>query len=181
MSGIGFTAWPRIFLSTGLLLVSLQLRAEPVIEAGFSPEGSAQQLVIRTLHNARDSIRLMGYTFTSPEVVRELIAARARGVDVQVVLDEEGNRGRSSQAAMNSMAGAGIPLRTVSSYRLMHDKVIITDGNTVTTGSFNFTRAAARANSENVLVVSDMPELAQRYLAHWQSRWNAGQERMLPY
>ncbi|KAF1366640.1 phosphatidylserine/phosphatidylglycerophosphate/cardiolipin synthase-like enzyme [Yokenella regensburgei] len=123
----------------------------------------------------------MGYTFTSPEVVRELIAARARGVDVQVVLDEEGNRGRSSQAAINSIAGAGIPLRTVSSYRLMHDKVIITDGNTVTTGSFNFTRAAAQSNSENVLVVSDMPKLAQRYLAHWQSRWNAGQERMLPY
>jgi Phosphatidylserine/phosphatidylglycerophosphate/cardiolipin synthases and related enzymes len=93
MSGISFTAWPRIFLSAGLLLVSLQLRAEPVIEAGFSPEGSAQLLVIRTLHNARDSIRLMGYTFTSPEVVRELIAARSRGVDVQVVLDEEGNRG----------------------------------------------------------------------------------------
>ena len=42
--------------------------AAPSIDAGFSPEGSAQQLVLRTLDDARESIRLMGYSFTSPDV-----------------------------------------------------------------------------------------------------------------
>ncbi|HGO5577988.1 TPA: phospholipase D family protein, partial [Klebsiella pneumoniae] len=41
-------------------------------------------------------------------------------------------------------------------------------------GSFNFSRAADRANSENVLVVWDDPVVAQRYLQHWSSRWSKG-------
>ena len=53
----------------------------------------------------------------------------------------------------------------------MHDKVIIADGRNVEVGSFNYTRAADRFNSENVLVVWDEPVVAQRYLQHWQTRW----------
>lgn len=48
------------------------------------------------------------------------------------------------------------------------------DGHTVETGSFNYTRAGSRRNSENVLVIREMPEVAGSYLAHWQSRWNEG-------
>jgi phosphatidylserine/phosphatidylglycerophosphate/cardiolipin synthase-like enzyme len=95
-------------------------------------------------------------------------------VDVRVVVDEKGNRGKTSQAAMNVVVNAGIPLRTNGQYKIMHDKVIITDGQNVELGSFNYTRSAAASNSENALVVRDMPSLAQTYLAHWQSRWDAG-------
>ncbi|MBL1770751.1 phospholipase D family protein, partial [Klebsiella pneumoniae] len=38
----------------------------------------------------------------------------------------------------------------------------------------NYTRAADRVNSENVLVVWDVPVVAQHYLRHWQYRWNGG-------
>lgn len=148
--------------------------AAPSIDAGFSPEGSAQQLVLRTLDDARESIRLMGYSFTSPEVVKSLVAAKRRGVDVRVVVDEKGNRSKASQAAMNVVVNAGIPLRTNGQYKIMHDKVIITDGQNVELGSFNYSRSAAESNSENALVVREVPALAQTYLAHWQSRWDGG-------
>lgn len=150
--------------------------AAPSINVGFSPEGSAQQLVLRTLDDSRESIRLMGYSFTSPEVVKSLIAAKRRGVDVRVVVDDRGNRSRASQAAMNVLVNAGIPLRTNGQYKIMHDKVIITDGQNVELGSFNYTRSAAESNSENALVVREMPALAQTYLAHWQSRWDGGRD-----
>ena len=146
----------------------------PSINVGFSPEGSAQQLVLRTLDDARESIRLMGYSFTSPEVVKSLVAAKRRGVDVRVVIDEKGNRSKASQAAMNIVVNAGIPLRTNSQYKIMHDKVIITDGQNVELGSFNYSRSAAESNSENAVVVRGVSALAQTYLAHWQSRWNGG-------
>lgn len=107
-------------------------------------------------------------------MVRALVDAHRRGVDVKIVLDEKGNRNKPSLAAMNLVAGAGIPLRTNGRYAIMHDKVIIVDGHTVETGSFNYTRAGARTNSENVLVIREMPEIASRYLAHWQSRWAQG-------
>lgn len=144
------------------------------VDVGFSPGGSAEKLVLRTLDEAHQSIRLMGYSFTSPEVVRSLISAKSRGVDVRVVVDDRGNRSKASRAAMNLLANADIPLRTNGQYKIMHDKVIITDEQNVELGSFNYSRSAARSNSENVLVVRDLPSLARTYLAHWQSRWDAG-------
>lgn len=148
----------------------------PSLDVGFSPEGSAQQLVLRTLDDAQESIRLMGYSFTSPEIVKSLVAARQRGVDVRVVVDDRGNRSKASQAAMNVVVNAGIPLRTNSQYKIMHDKVIITNGQNVELGSFNYTRSAAESNSENALVVRGVPALAQTYLTHWQSRWERGSD-----
>lgn len=170
--------FPRQLVLSGLVCLSLSsvpsVIAAPSIQAGFSPEGSALTLVLKTIDSAEHSIRLMGYSFTSPEVVKALINAHRRGVDVKVVLDESGNQNKSSQAAMNAIVNVGIALRTNGQYAIMHDKVIIVDERTVEAGSFNFTRAGARKNSENVLVIRDMPELAQTYLKHWQSRWEGG-------
>jgi len=161
-------------VSASLLLPAAPVVAAPPVSVGFSPEGSAEQLVLSTINDARESIRLMGYSFTSPEVVKALMAAKRRGVDVRVVLDERGNDNRSGQAAMSLLYGADIPVRTVSSFKIMHDKVIITDGRNVETGSYNFSRSAARNNSENALLLQDMPAVAQQYLTHWQSRWDMG-------
>ncbi|ELP2100976.1 phospholipase D family protein [Salmonella enterica subsp. enterica serovar Lexington] len=147
------------------------------IETGFSPEGTALQLVIKTIENSLQEIRLMGYSFTSPEVVSALVSAKRRGVDVKVVLDWKANTGKNnnaSKAAMNILVGAGIPVRTVSAYKILHDKVIVADGCNTQVGSFNFSRAADRSNSENVLVVWDDPVLARSYLNHWTSRWAQG-------
>ena len=144
------------------------------VQVGFSPEGSALQLVLKTIESAQQEIRLMGYSFTSPEVVSALVRAKRRGVDVKIVLDEKGNRSKASQAAMNIVVNAGIPLRTNGRYAIMHDKVIIVDNHTVEAGSFNYTRSAASRNSENVLVINEVPEVAQTYLQHWQSRWDGG-------
>jgi phosphatidylserine/phosphatidylglycerophosphate/cardiolipin synthase-like enzyme len=48
------------------------------IETGYSPEGTALQLVLKTINSAQQEIRLMGYSFTSPEVAGALV--RANGV-----------------------------------------------------------------------------------------------------
>lgn len=161
-------------LFAALIFATGSTMAAASIDAGFSPEGSAQQLVLRTLDDAHESIRLMGYSFTSPEVVKSLVNARRRGVDVRVVIDQNGNRSKASIAAMNVVVNAGIPLRTNGLYKIMHDKVIITDGQNVELGSFNYSHSAAESNSENALVVREVPALAQTYLAHWQSRWDGG-------
>nr|WP_240726586.1 phospholipase D-like domain-containing protein [Klebsiella pneumoniae] len=109
--------------------------------------------------------------------LKPLVRAKRRGVDVKVVLDWKANTGKQNQAslaAMNLLVNAGIPVRTVSQYKIMHDKVIIADGRNIEVGSFNYTRAADRVNSENVLVVWDVPVVAQRYLQHWSTRWSQG-------
>lgn len=157
---------------------SLQARidkapASAQIEAGFSPNGGAERLILKVINASQKSIRLAAYSFTSPKVVRALLDARRRGVDVRVVVDDKGNQSKSGTAALNLLAGAGIPARLNSAYAIHHDKYIVADGLHVQTGSFNYSQAAAKSNSENVLVIWHNPELAAAYLRHWQSRFDA--------
>jgi len=143
-------------------------------EVAFSPEAGAEALVLRAIASAGHTLRLAGYSFTSPTVVKALMDAQRRGVDVRVVLDDRGNRGSANVAAINLLLGAGIQVRSNSRYAIHHDKYIVIDECTVQAGSFNYTQAAARANSENVLVVWNDVALAGQYLRHWNSRWDQG-------
>ena len=127
--------------------------AAPRIEVAFSPEAGSEALVVKVIASARQSIRLAGYSFTSPAVVKALMDAKKRGVDVRVLIDDRGNRSAASQAAQRLIMGVGIPLRVISVYAIHHDKYIVVDGMTTETGSFNYSQAAAKSNSENVLVV----------------------------
>lgn len=111
---------------------------------------------------------MAGYSFTSPNVVRSLLAAKTRGVDAGVLVDERGNHGNASVAALNLLVNAGIPTRTIATYAIHYDKYIVVDGLHTETGSFNYSKAAAHSNSENVIVVWNDGAIASRYLAHWQ-------------
>lgn len=79
-----------------------------------------------------------------------------------------------ARAALGTVSNAGIVVRTISVYPIHHDKIICVDGTTVETGSFNYSDAAARKNSENVLVMWGNPKLASVYLKHWERNWQQG-------
>lgn len=153
----------------------------PQIEAAFSRDAGSEALVLKLIGTARRSVRLAAYSFTSPAIVRSLIETKRRGVDVKVLVDDRGNRGRASIAAMNLIVGAGIPTRVISAYAIHHDKYIVVDERHTETGSFNYSQAAAKSNSENVLVIWDNPAVAKQYLTHWESRWRQGTEVELTY
>ena len=119
---------PLLLSSLTLLSPAGHASAAPGISVGFSPEGSAEALVLGVIDRAQADIRLAGYSFTSPNVSAALVRAKA-----------------------------------------------------LETGSVNYTRAGARYNSENALVIEGMPVLADHYLQHWQSRWDAGTDYRLPY
>lgn len=165
--------WAAALIAVGTFYASNTLAGSSV-EVGFSPEGSARQLVMNTISDAQQSIRMMGYNLTSADIAKALAMAERRGVDVQIILDKRENQNRYSKAALNLLTNSGVKVRLTDTYPIHHDKVIIADQKTVETGSFNYTKAAEYKNSENALVLKDMPEVAQVYLQHWQSRWATG-------
>lgn len=172
----GLRAFAAIFALA--LLLAGRAGSATIEGPGFSPNAGAETLVLRVLDGAQHSIRLAAYVLTSPRVVRSLLAAQKRGVDVAVVADYwvnvlEDKSGRS-RAALRLLTGAGIPTHLVARYAVHHDKYIVADGDTVATGSYNYTSAAAHQNSENVLVVRGDAAVARAYLAHWQSRFDEG-------
>jgi phosphatidylserine/phosphatidylglycerophosphate/cardiolipin synthase-like enzyme len=170
----------RIALSLAVAMPVAAAQAASDIEVGFSPGGSAEALVIRTLDSAQRSIRLIGYSFTSPDVVRSLVAAKRRGVDVAVAVDYKSNleedRSGKGRAALATLVNAGIPTRVVRAFQICHSKFFIVDGETVETGSYNYTTSAARYNAENALVITGRPDLVRAYLDNWQYVYSKGDD-----
>lgn len=154
-----------------LLIMTGTASAAPSIEVGFSPEGSAQQLVLNSINAARSSIQMVAYAFQAKDIVAALDAAKQRGVRVQVVIDKRRNKGSTSLAAMRDIARHGVELRIDGHYHIQHDKMMIIDGSTVETGSFNYAKSAEYENSENVIVIKDMPKVVSQYQGHFASRW----------
>lgn len=128
---------------------------------------------------------MLSYSFTSAAVVAALLRAKKRGVAVSVVADHRNNviddRYGRARAALSALANAGCDVRTISAYPIHHDKVLIVDRQTVELGSFNFSAAAARANSENVLVNWHNPMLAEVYLAHFARNYRQADPYRPPY
>ena len=159
-----------------LLVASLTFASDKSIESAFSPEAGSEALVIKVINSSERTIRLAAYSFTSPVVVQALLDAKKRGVDIRVVVDDRGNHSKASIAALNLLVNTGIPTRTISAYAIHHDKYIVSDEMNVQTGSFNYSKAAAKSNSENVIVIWNNREVAASYLKHWQSRYDKGVE-----
>lgn len=145
-----------------------------LFEVGFSPNENAGNLVLKTIAIANTDIYLASYTINSQEIVSELISAKSRGINVSVVVDSKQVSNTSNmRTSIDLLSNAGIAVKTVSNFNL-HDKFIVIDRQHVQTGSFNYTNAAIRSNSENVLVVWNNPQLAGIYLKHWSQLWDSG-------
>jgi phosphatidylserine/phosphatidylglycerophosphate/cardiolipin synthase-like enzyme len=131
----------------------------------FSPQGGAQAGLVAAIAQARKTILVQAYSFTSGPVEQALKAAHDRGVAVRVILDKSQNTERSG---LRFLVQAGIPTWIDPIHAIAHNKVMVIDGGTVITGSFNFTRAAELKNAENLLIL-ESPELADYYAKNWQT------------
>ena len=91
--------------------------------------------------------------------------AHKKGIKVEVILDktQKGNQ----YSAADFFANSGIPTKIDSAQNIAHNKIIIIDGDTVITGSFNFTKSAEEKNAENLLVIRDR-KLSEQYTENWQ-------------
>jgi phospholipase D len=179
------TGWPwRALLINAAVLLALAA-AVPAhgaeIQACFTPPvaGSCDPLVtiLRAINGARSAIRIQMYSLTLQEVVSALIRAKQRGVDVSVIVDRSQlQQDRNDSMRVEDLASARVPVLVDTVPGLMHNKVMVIDGETVLTGSFNYTWGAERWNAENLVVLYDAG-LAAEYLRNWNQR--AAQSRPL--
>ena len=150
-----------------------KVQATGTIEVAFSPNGGGAALIIRTIGEAKKTIKVQAYSFTNADIAKALLDAHKRGVNVRVVLDKSQETEKYTSATF--LANAGVPVRIDNDFAIAHSKIMILDEETVITGSFNFTKAAEERNAENVLVIRGNRELAKLYLQNWQWRWDASE------
>ncbi len=126
----------------------------------FSPDSDVTSRVVSVIEQAGTSIDLMAFTITSDPIADALVAAHGRGVRVRGVVERRNGRATGSELA--KLQSAGVDVREDGNCYIMHNKSFVVDGQTVITGSFNWTRAAQQSNDENAIFVED-PWLADRY------------------
>jgi len=138
---------------------------QTVIAVYFSPNGGCQDAIVREVGAAKESVHIQAYSFTSAPIARAVLEAKKRGVKVEAVIDEGRVTEKYSEATF--FANQGIPVFADGRHAIAHNKVMVIDGKTVITGSFNFTRGAEESNAENLLVIRS-PELAVKYEKNYQ-------------
>ncbi|CAI1207593.1 Phospholipase D precursor [Serratia ficaria] len=151
-----------------LLMIPLFVDAGEV-RVGFSPSGSAQKLVLEAIGEARVSVDLAAYSFTSKPVSLALLQAKKRGVLVRVVADKKANDDRYT--AVTFLVHKGIEVRLNGNYAIQHNKFLVVDAKSVQTGSMNYTKSGDSRNAENVVYLRDMPETAKQYTREFNRLW----------
>jgi len=136
----------------------------------FTPGEDCTDIVVKTINDAKQSVYVQAYSFTSAPIAGALVSAKRRGLDVKVLLDKsqiKNNKYSSAKFLMNNGIETWIDYRPA----IAHNKVILIDHKIVITGSFNFTQAAQKRNAENLIIIDDK-NLSKTYLSNWLQRKN---------
>ena len=136
------------------------------ISVFFSPNGGCSQSIIDEINNAKSEILVQAYSFTSAPIAKALVDAYKKGIKVVVILDKSQRTAHYTSASF--LANSKIPTFIDGQHAIAHNKIMIIDGTTVITGSFNFTKAAEEKNAENLLIIKS-EELAKKYLENWKN------------
>jgi phosphatidylserine/phosphatidylglycerophosphate/cardiolipin synthase-like enzyme len=86
--------------------------------------------------------------------------------------DTVANDDEAIQAAFGKLKGAKIPIVEDNRKPIMHNKFVVRDGDTVWTGSWNFTTGDTYRLNNNA-VIFRVPELAQNYAAEFRKMFEA--------
>lgn len=155
----GFTgALTLLFVLRGL---HRRFVTPPTITTHFSPKGGCSDTVVAEIKKARREILVLAYSFTSRPIAEALVDAKLRGVHVDVVLDHSNEL--EAHTEMQFFVEQGLVPVIDAHHAIAHNKVMILDGRTLITGSFNFTNQAEHENAENLLVIKGHTDLVNTY------------------
>lgn len=139
-----------------------------VSEAYFSPGEDCLNAIMRLLGRARKSADICVFTITDDRLADAILDCHRRKVKVRIITDD--NKAWDLGSDVEKCERAGIPLRVDRSPFHMHHKFAIVDGETLLTGSYNWTRGAAHDNEEN-LIITNQANLISAFRERFESMW----------
>lgn len=144
------------------------------IEVGFSPGKMAQWIILKAIQEAKISIDIAAYSFTSLPIALALVDAKARGVNIRMITDKKSKKGKN--ITVTYLVNHCVPIKLNHKYAIMHNKFMIIDNHAVETGSFNYTKSAACCNAENVLYLRHRPDIADKYTREFNRLWTESKD-----
>lgn len=128
------------------------------------------------LKNAEESIHIVMFNVvyyvkfpnsTMNFILKDLMDAAERGVDVRIVADEF----QTTEATVEYLKSKGLDIKFDKTSQTTHSKLIIVDGEIVIVGSTNWSYYATEKNHEsNVIIKSE--DVAREFEEYFEEVWN---------
>jgi phosphatidylserine/phosphatidylglycerophosphate/cardiolipin synthase-like enzyme len=124
--------------------------------------GGLDEKLTALIQSARTSVDVAVYQLDLPNVTQALLDAKKRGAKVRVVTSVDTLNDPAENPSFQQLDKAGIPVAGGNANAIMHNKYVVVDGQTVWTGSWNFTTSDTYRNNNNGILIQS-PELARNY------------------
>lgn len=115
-------------------------KLQPLQDSSFvaTPDNGHTALVA-SLNNARSSIWMQIYHLTDPEIIQALIAAKAKGVDVQIIMDAKSLQSPAYASVMEQLTKGNVPVtKSSAAFSITHSKSFCIDQKYVFISTMNF-------------------------------------------
>ena len=137
-------------------------------ECYFAPGDDCPQRIIQLMHAARQEIDICVFTITDDRIADSIIQAHQRGIALRIITDNE--KAFDLGSDVTRLQDAGIQVKVDQTPFHMHHKFALFDKQLLLTGSYNWTRGAARDNLENFIVTSER-RLVESFHAAFEKLW----------
>lgn len=137
-------------------------------EAYFSPGNDCSRKIAELLRRARHKIDICVFTITDNRISNAIVDAHAGGTTVRIISDND--KALDGGSDIERFQRLGIPLRLDRTEHHMHHKFAVFDDSFTITGSYNWTRSAAKYNMENFIVTHDTG-LTRRFSQLFEQLW----------
>lgn len=115
----------------------------------------ASQRIIDLIRTAQKTIKVAMFMWTRQDFSQELINASKRGVNVEIVIDQNNGKGAGSKI-VKLLENGGIPVTLSTGNGLLHHKFAYIDEQILINGSANWTHKAFDENDDYFIVISPL-------------------------
>lgn len=142
----------------------------------FTPiESTASREVIKGIESAQHTLHMTMFRVTHPEVLEALIAARARGVVVKVLIDKATARFEKPTGPSFKLRQGGVEVvQSTSKFSITHSKTFVVDSTSAYIMTLNLTRIPQVVR--DVGIITEEPEtveyLEKLFAADWHNALN---------
>lgn len=159
------------FLESGRFPLPIPLSGSEISEVLFFEDAEDPQKFVRFLdylRSARSFIDMCVFSLTHDDIARTLVTLHKCGIVVRVIVDNGQSEQQGSQ--VEKLREFGVEVRVDNIDGHMHHKFTVLDRTCLLNGSFNYTRAAAEENEENIIITNNQG-LVRSFNAQFEKLW----------
>ncbi|MDW3192348.1 MAG: phospholipase D-like domain-containing protein [Cytophagales bacterium] len=137
-------------------------------EVYFSPGKACRATILNQIGLATQSLDICVFTISDDFIADALIQAQKRKLKIRLITDNDKTKDKGSD--IDRIHQEGLAVKIDDTRHHMHHKFMVADEKIALTGSYNWTRSAAKFNHENLLLTRD-PSVVRAFLKEFEDLW----------